>query len=898
MAVDFSSRATDVTSTIEPETVVQNPVTREGEINALNQIGKGIGTAVRVARTAFDNQATLDANKRLAGFSLDLSRLQDAENQGLSTAEVMTRARRRLQQELANNPGAEEDILKRYSTWQSQSGYDKVSTPDIQKAQIEQAQVQTAVENGFLAADQINNPAAVDKAISDLENFQRTVRELEVSSKEIANKSAKLDLSGKEKANAKAEAEEVLTNGLAKVGQAALPYWRTQYENIKAAAAKAGSEQERQEIIKQGIIQLEQDFAQRTAAIAGDALNLPQAKIDQILAPQKALIDTYKKELSGEYDSEMFERQNKTIAARTKLQVWQGLTEEQRQWIVTSEMLGPAAETILQGKVGSIVVDMFTRNAAANNVTGGSPDERGQPTTKPADLTYADPTGKANAKTYLDGVTKAIEEVNSGKLDKYPDQKAALQQEVDAQLKGILKGVNVYGNSTESADQFQPLIDFFANPTVGAYLQQAGGIPAQIRGEVAKVFQDGYQTQVVPLLKDELGKMYSRNMKDVAPGGQLMVTVGDVVEPTMEGGRFGFKLKAGVPSDPVVNGIVRTMNNSTFSKVLNKMIISDAHIQGTNDYQKSFDTISPYLFGAEGEQEATTKEGLRPFKPGEEIDNGDGTISTERTETYQLPDGTWVNVPSLWMSPTGPVDFAGDEESIIKNLQDFEKAGGQKFKRFGTVDDAVKAAKERSEKGGAGAGPRSDYVDPMVQNASANMTLEDFDVESLIQEASLEGMDVSTLEGDVREVAQAIDIGEAGGDYGALLGFTNRPGRKFDDVNITEMTINELLEFADPGGQYGSYSKRQVGRVATPMGRYQIVGSTLRNLKNKLGLTGEEQFTPEMQDKLFLALLKGRGYDKYKSGEMTKKQFLASVSKEWEGLSKSKKSFNALMAAL
>jgi hypothetical protein len=376
-----------------------------------------------------------------------------------------------------------------------------------------------------------------------------------------------------------------------------------------------------------------------------------------------------------------------------------------------------------------------------------------------------------------------------------------MQKEIDAQMNGILKGVNVYGNSTESADQFQPLIDFFANPTVGKYLQETGGIPPAIRGEVAKVFQDGYQTQVVPLLKEELDKMYMRQVRDA-----VGVKAGDVVEPTMEGGRFGFKLKAGVTPDPTVNGIVRTMNNSSFSKVLNKMIISDAHIQGTSDYNKSYETIGGALFGTTGEQKATT------------------------TDTQQKSS--------------------------------------------------------------------NDYVDPYVSAQPASLTLDDFDMSSLVSEASAEGMDTSTLEGDVKEVAKAIDIGESGGDYGALLGFTNRPGRKFDDVDITSKTINELLEFADGSGPYAAYSKKQVGRVATPMGRYQIVGSTLRNLKNKLGLTGEEQFTPEMQDKLFLALLKGRGYDKYKSGEMTKEEFLASVSKEWEGLSASRKSFNALVAAL
>lgn len=798
--VDFSTRATDINAQIQPDTQVLNPVTREGEINALNQIGKGLGTAVRVARTAFDNQATLDANKRLAGFSLDLSRLQDAEAQGLSTAEVQTRARRRLQQELANNPNAEQDILQRYSTWQSQSGYNKISTPDIQAAEIKQAQIKTAVDNGFLSADQINNPAAAEKAIDDLENFQRTVRELEMSSKEIANKSSKIDLAGKEKAAAQAEAEQVLTNGLAKVANAALPYWRTQYENIKGAAAKATTEQERQQILKQGVIQLEQDFAQRTASMSGDTLNLPQAKIDQVLKPQKDLIEIYKKELSGEYDADTVKRQVELVQNRTKLMVWEGLDDDQKRWIGTAEILGPAA-VVLQNKLSTIVVDMFQKNGSAGGSTG-SPDERGNSsTTKPADLTYGDPKGKANVKNYLDGVTKGIDSYNSGQYDKTPEQKAKLLGEIDAQMKGILKGVNVYANSTESADQFQPLIDFFANPTVGEYLRSSGGIPASVRGEVARVFQDGYQKEVIPLLQNEI-KAFDKTMIDGVEGKFL-----DFFQPTMTGNRFSFELKPEFSNNPSrlpiaqqrINSILRNVNNSSFTKVLNKMIISDSHIQGTDDYNKSYETIAPLLFGAEGEQKTDTQE-------------------------------------------------------------------------------------------------KSSYVDPMVKKDE--LSLADFDTSSLVKEAQAEGVDTSTLEGDVKEIAQAIDIGEAGGDYGTLLGFTHRPGRKFDDVNITDMTINELLKFAEPGGAYGDYSKRQVGRVATPMGRYQIVGSTLRSLTKRLGLTGEEKFTPEMQDKLFLALLRGRGYDDYKAGKITKQQLVSNLQSEWEGLSKSKKSFNALVASL
>lgn len=95
---------------------------------------------------------------------------------------------------------------------------------------------------------------------------------------------------------------------------------------------------------------------------------------------------------------------------------------------------------------------------------------------------------------------------------------------------------------------------------------------------------------------------------------------------------------------------------------------------------------------------------LRPFRAGEKIDNPDGSYSTERTATYRLPDGKWVNLPTLWMGPDGPVDLAGKEEDVLKTASAFEKATGSVYRRFDTVDQAEAAAKERSANGGANAG--------------------------------------------------------------------------------------------------------------------------------------------------------------------------------------------------
>lgn len=95
-----------------------------------------------------------------------------------------------------------------------------------------------------------------------------------------------------------------------------------------------------------------------------------------------------------------------------------------------------------------------------------------------------------------------------------------------------------------------------------------------------------------------------------------------------------------------------------------------------------------------------------------------------------------------------------------------------------------------------------------------------------------------------------IFAGESGGDYNALFGYSNRPGGQFSGTNLTDMTVDEALAFANPSGGYGQWVKGQVGRVATPMGAYQVVGTTLKAAKEALGLTGSEVMTPELQDKI------------------------------------------------
>jgi len=94
-----------------------------------------------------------------------------------------------------------------------------------------------------------------------------------------------------------------------------------------------------------------------------------------------------------------------------------------------------------------------------------------------------------------------------------------------------------------------------------------------------------------------------------------------------------------------------------------------------------------------------------------------------------------------------------------------------------------------------------------------------------------------------------IDQKENGGtrDYRTLFG--NSHLDEFSDVNVLDMTLGELFQWGR--GEYGDYVKRVRGteELATPIGRYQIVGNTMMFAAEGLGLDpSTTKFSPEVQD--------------------------------------------------
>lgn len=125
-----------------------------------------------------------------------------------------------------------------------------------------------------------------------------------------------------------------------------------------------------------------------------------------------------------------------------------------------------------------------------------------------------------------------------------------------------------------------------------------------------------------------------------------------------------------------------------------------------------------------------------------------------------------------------------------------------------------------------------------------------------------------------------LDKVEGGGSYDTLFGHSQNGGR-FDGVKVSDMTLAQLYDFSNPNGDYGQWVKSHVGRVATPMGRAQIVGRTLRNAAKELGLSDDTKFTPQLQDTIGAHLAKGR-----LTSATSPAAKRAALRAEWEGLSR------------
>lgn len=110
---------------------------------------------------------------------------------------------------------------------------------------------------------------------------------------------------------------------------------------------------------------------------------------------------------------------------------------------------------------------------------------------------------------------------------------------------------------------------------------------------------------------------------------------------------------------------------------------------------------------------------------------------------------------------------------------------------------------------------------------------------------------------------------ESNGNYNAVYG---QAGATED---LSQYTLDQIHDLQYRHGKLTGSSA---------FGKYQFLRKTLLGLREQLGLSGAEKFTPELQDELATALLIGRGLYRWESGVLSDSTFMDNLSKEWASL--------------
>ena len=139
------------------------------------------------------------------------------------------------------------------------------------------------------------------------------------------------------------------------------------------------------------------------------------------------------------------------------------------------------------------------------------------------------------------------------------------------------------------------------------------------------------------------------------------------------------------------------------------------------------------------------------------------------------------------------------------------------------------------------------------------------------------------------------DLESGSGGSNALL--NQSQNSQFSDINVSTMPISEVMAFQQKrgAGSYHAWSKenmpdgteaKEQGLGSTPVGKYQFVGDTLKDLKengtlDELGITDDTIFDEKTQDALFVRYAQDRLKGKTTDGER-----IAEMRNIWEGLKK------------
>lgn len=173
----------------------------------------------------------------------------------------------------------------------------------------------------------------------------------------------------------------------------------------------------------------------------------------------------------------------------------------------------------------------------------------------------------------------------------------------------------------------------------------------------------------------------------------------------------------------------------------------------------------------------------------------------------------------------------------------------------------------------------SDSMNWLMPNLSTDVAAADTPAQPPVKPASDPVGDlmhgISTAEGtDDAAVARSNGKFDSGYDVTYQNNRFGTPSKPVSQMTLDEVHQYQQQMLADPDNKAHS----------SAVGKYQIVGRTMRGLQREMGLDGSEVFSPELQDRMARRLIEENGLKAYQAGKINPQQFQDGLAKQWDSI--------------
>lgn len=150
--------------------------------------------------------------------------------------------------------------------------------------------------------------------------------------------------------------------------------------------------------------------------------------------------------------------------------------------------------------------------------------------------------------------------------------------------------------------------------------------------------------------------------------------------------------------------------------------------------------------------------------------------------------------------------------------------------------------------------------------------IDDFTKRLVDQIADGEGTTVAKAQ--MNGFASPYDVPYGYGKYGA------------PEKPISSMTLSEVKQYqkVQIGRTRGTIPGADPSHGTSAVGKFQIIGPTLRNLQERLNLSDSDVFSPQVQDDMARELMEDAGLSKFLAGEIDRATFQRNLAKVWASI--------------